>query len=54
VVVLDNAEMAGDLARDLTEVLTWMCGRRYGRRCASRRARAAVVAIESISENDAP
>ena len=54
VVVLDNTEMADDLARDLTEVLTSMCARRYGPRSASRRARAAVAAIESICEDDAP
>jgi putative resolvase len=54
VVVLDNTEMADDLARDLTEVLTSMCARLYGRRSASRRATAAVVAIENISEDDGP
>ena len=44
---LDDAELPDDLARDLTEVLTFMCARRYGRRSASRRAAAAVVAIEN-------
>ncbi len=53
VVVLDDAELPEDLARDLTEVLTSMCARRYGRRCASRRAAAAVVAIEN-EPDDAP
>lgn len=47
VVVLDDAELPDDLARDLTEVLTFMCARLYGRRFASRRAAAAVVAIEN-------
>ena len=47
VVVLDDAELPDDLARDLTEVLTCMCARLYGRRSASRRAAAAVVAIEN-------
>jgi putative resolvase len=47
VVVLDDAELPDDLARDLREVLTSMCARRYGRRSASRRAAAAVVAIEN-------
>ncbi len=47
VVVLDDAELPDDLARDLTEVLTSMCARLYGRRSASRRAAAAVVAIQS-------
>lgn len=47
VVVLDDAELPDDLARDLTEVLTSMCARRYGPRSAARRAKAAVIAIES-------
>jgi len=47
IVVLDDAELPDDLARDLTEVLTSMCARLYGRRCAARRAAAAVVAIEN-------
>jgi putative resolvase len=47
VVVLDEGELPDDLARDLTEVLTSMCARLYGRRSASRRAAAAVVAIEN-------
>lgn len=47
VVVLDDAERPDDLARDLTEVLTSMCARLYGRRSAARRAAAAVVAIEN-------
>ena len=47
VVVLDDAEPPDDLARDLTEVLTSMCARLYGRRSASRRAAAAVVAIQN-------
>lgn len=44
---LDDAELPDDVARDLTEVLTCMCARLYGRRCASRRAAAAVVAIQN-------
>lgn len=53
VVILDDAELPDDLARDLTEVLTSMCARLYGRRCAARRAAAAVSAIEAEPE-DAP
>jgi putative resolvase len=58
VVVLDDAELPDDLtrdlaARDLTEVLTCMCARLYGRRSASRRAAAAVVAIRN-EPDDAP
>ncbi|MBL8927535.1 MAG: IS607 family transposase [Pseudonocardia sp.] len=51
VVVLDETELAGDLADelacDLTEVLTVVCARLYGRRSAARRAAAAVAAIEA-------
>ena len=47
VIVLDDAELPDDLARDLTEVLTSMCARLYGRRSASRRAAAAVAAIRN-------
>lgn len=47
VVVLDETELADELARDLTEVLTVVCARLYGRRSAARRAAAAVAAIEA-------
>ena len=47
VIVLDDAELPDDLTRDLTEVLTSMCARLYGRRSASRRAAAAVAAIRN-------
>ena len=47
VVVLDETELPDDLARDLTEVLTSMCARLYGRRSAARRAASAVAAIEA-------
>jgi hypothetical protein len=40
-------KLPDDLACDLTEVLTSMCARLYGRRSASRRAAAAVAAIEN-------
>jgi len=53
VVILDDAELPDDLARDLTEVLTSMCARLYGRRSATRRAAAAVVAIEQVPEDAA-
>lgn len=43
VVVLDEAETTGDLVREVTEVLTSRCARRYGRRFASRQAARAVV-----------
>lgn len=51
VVILDDAELLDDLARDLTEVLTLMCARLYGRGSAARRAAAAVSAIEAEPED---
>ncbi|WP_405650299.1 IS607 family transposase [Streptomyces sp. NBC_01386] len=45
-VVLDLTETADDLVRDVTEVLTSMCARLYGRRGAKKRAaRAVAVAV---------
>ena len=41
-VVLDDGEVTDDLARDMTEVLTSFCARRYGRRPARNRALKAV------------
>lgn len=43
IVVLDEAETSEDLVRDVTEVLTALFARRYGRRSASRRAAKAVA-----------
>lgn len=43
IVVLDASETADDLVRDVTEVLTSLCARLYGRRSASRRAAKAVA-----------
>lgn len=42
--VLDPAETADDLAGDITEVLTSMCARLYGRSSAHNRAARAVAA----------
>lgn len=45
--VADPAEVDDDLVRDVTEILTSLCTRLYGRRSAANRARRAVaVAIE--------
>ncbi|WP_455359228.1 IS607 family transposase [Streptomyces sp. SYSU K21746] len=41
--VLDPAETADDLVRDITEALTLMCARLYGRRSAKNRAARAVA-----------
>jgi putative resolvase len=46
VVVLDDAEVDDDLVRDVTEVLTSMCARLYGRRSARKRAKSALAAAE--------
>lgn len=54
VLVLGDAEPPEDLARDVTEVLTWMCARAYGRGSAARRAAAAVVAIENEPDTVPP
>jgi predicted site-specific integrase-resolvase len=40
VVVLEEAETSHDLVRDVTEVLTSLCARLYGRRSAARAAKA--------------
>jgi putative resolvase len=43
VLVAGPGETAGDLVRDVIEVLTWMCARRSGRRRARDRALRAVT-----------
>ena len=47
VAVLDDAEVDDDLVRDVTEVLTSLCARLYGRRSARRRALSALKAAAS-------
>ncbi|GGK72829.1 IS607 family transposase [Sphaerisporangium melleum] len=42
--VADPAEVDDDLVQDVTEILTWLCARLYGRRAAANRARRAVAA----------
>ncbi|MGW3467250.1 IS607 family transposase [Saccharopolyspora sp. NPDC000995] len=44
IVVLNAHEVADDLVRDITEVLTSMCARLYGRRSAKKRAEAGIAA----------
>ncbi len=41
--VVDPAEVDDDLVRDMTEILTSMCARLYGRRAAANRAQRAVA-----------
>lgn len=43
-VVVDPAGVDGDLVRDVTEILTLLCARLYGRRSAANRASKAVQA----------
>lgn len=43
-VVVDPAEVDDDLVRDMTELLTSMCARLYGKRAAENRARRAMEA----------
>ena len=43
-VVVDSAEVDDDLVRDMTEILTSMCARLYGKRAARNRAQRALAA----------
>jgi predicted site-specific integrase-resolvase len=45
--VVDPAEVDDDLVRDVTEILTSLCARLYGRRAAANRAARALAAMES-------
>ena len=49
VVVVEEAEVADDLVRDMVEVLTSFCARLYGRRSAKRRAAVAVEAAGKVA-----
>jgi predicted site-specific integrase-resolvase len=42
--VVDSAEVDDDLVRDMTEILTNMCARLYGKRAAVNRAERAMTA----------
>ena len=44
--VVDPAEVDDDLVRDVTDTLTSLCARLYGRRAAANRAAKAVAALE--------
>lgn len=46
-VVVDPSEVDDDLVRDVTELLTSLCARLYGRRAAANRAARAVNALAS-------
>jgi len=49
--VVDPTEVDDDLVRDVTEILTFLCARLYGRRAAATRARRAV---EAATDPDGP
>jgi len=51
-VVVDPAEVDDDLVRDMTELLTSMCARLYGKRAAANRARKAIVAADQPDDGD--
>ena len=44
ILVMDEGELEDDLVRDVTEVMTSLCARLYGRRSARRRAERALAA----------
>ena len=48
--VVDPAEVDEDLVRDVTEILTSLCARLYGRRAAADRAARAVAAATAEDE----
>lgn len=50
ILVVDPSEVADDLVRDMTEVMTSMCARLYGRRSAAHRARRAIVAMQAPTD----
>lgn len=45
IVVMESEETTDDIARDLHEVIAWMCARLYGKRSAKNRAQKALDAI---------
>ena len=49
--VVDPTEVDDDLVRDVTEILTSLCARLYGRRAAANRARRAV---DAATRSDGP
>jgi predicted site-specific integrase-resolvase len=51
--VVDSAEVDDDLVRDMTEILTSMCARLYGKRAAANRARRAIAATATADDREA-
>jgi predicted site-specific integrase-resolvase len=54
VLVVEETEVADDLVRDMTEVLTSFCARWDSRRSARHRAASAVAHIHTVREEDVP
>lgn len=52
-VVVDSSEVDDDLVRDMTEILTSMCARLYGKRAAQNRAKRAVAAAADAGQCEA-
>lgn len=51
VIVVDANEVADDLVRDTTDVLTSLCARLYGRRSAANRAKKAIQAMQAQEDH---
>lgn len=49
-VVVDSAEVDDDLVRDMTEILTSMCARLYGKGAAQNQAKRALAAVAEDAE----
>ena len=48
ILVMEDGELEDDLVRDVTEVMTSLCARLYGRRSARRRAERALAAAREV------
>ena len=51
--VVDPAEVDDDLVRDMTEILTSMCARLYGKRAAENRAKRELAAAATEESESA-
>lgn len=51
-IVVDSAEVDDDLVRDITEILTSMCARLYGKRAVADRAQRAVAAAGDVGDRE--
>ena len=50
-VVVDDAEVDDDLVRDMTELMTSLCARLYGRRSAANRAAKAIEVVTATGQD---